>query len=413
MATFYESLVQGRFTSPIASFALLNQIYYALAITAVLLAVTLPFLRDSVLSYGKLDATPPTSSSSSKKDSSTRAYWIKAIKGLQVPKVWFAHFYVFAPLWMIYITVDLWVYSSGAVVLPPTTISFSTTTTVIRNAPTLLTSTRRYWSLLTLLNYLGIMPSHIPLASAHSATEPLIVRAWTPPPHVLLTMACYFLQVVRRWYESYYVERPSAEARIHVSHYIVGITFYSAMAPSTWIDSYEAWLRQGGGIGSLAIDTSSDSLLFGLNGQCLLGLLVFVWASWHQYNCHVILASLRPRPAKGTDKHDKPKKHNYKVPFGDWFRYMVTPHYTAEMLIYLALYLMASSSPLTANSSTAPTLLCAWLWVVVNLGILARESDHWYRARFGDKYAALGNSGAKSASASRTTRRYIWIPFVY
>ncbi|KAG0203254.1 hypothetical protein BGX33_009229 [Mortierella sp. NVP41] len=429
MVSFYGTLGQEGLTSPISSFALLIQIYYALCITVVVMAATLPFLRDTVLPYGKLDATTTSSTSSSsrslsfikkvaKRDSSsTRDSWVKTIKDLQVPKTWFAHFYVFATLWMVYITVDLWVYSSSAVVLPPTTISFSSKIHVIRNAPAALVSTQRYWSLLTFLNYLGIMPAHIPLASAQSASEPLLVRSWTPPPHVLLAMAAYLFQVVRRWYESWYVERPSVEAKMHVAHYIVGVTFYASMAPSTWIDAYESWIRQGAEFGPVTTSSTtvapSDTMLLGLNGQCLLGLLVFVWASWHQYNCHAILASLRPRPVKGA-KDDKPKKQEYKVPFGDWFQYMVAPHYSAEMMIYFGLFLMASSSPSTANSSTAPTLLCACSWVVINLGIIARETDQWYRVQFGDRYAVVGNpAGKKSGPAGRASRRFILIPFVY
>ncbi|KAK3834198.1 MAG: hypothetical protein JOS17DRAFT_36050 [Linnemannia elongata] len=424
-APLYGFLPQDGLTSPVSSFATLNQIYFALATTSVLAAATLPFLRASVLSYGKLDSTPSASSTkSTKKNPSTSSgSWVKTIKSLQVPKFWFSHFYVYATFWMLYCTFDLWVYSSSAVVFPPTSISYSTKTTVIRSIPAVLTSTRHYWSLLTLLNYLGIMPAHIPLlASAHhSATttnEPFIVRAWTPPPHVLLTMVCYLFQVIRRWYESWFVERPSVAAKIHVTHYIVGITFYSAMAPSTWIDAYETWIKQGAATGPVGSNTAAsavppqDSMLFGLNGQCLLGLMLFIWASWHQYNCHIILANLRPKLMK---KEDKPKSQDYKIPFGDWFQYMVAPHYSAEMLIYLSLYLMASSSPLTANSSTAPTLFCAWGWVVVNLGIVARETDQWYRTRFGDRYAAIGSSvgAAKASRSGRGPRRYVLIPFVY
>ncbi|KAF9123476.1 Steroid 5 alpha-reductase 3 [Mortierella sp. 14UC] len=421
MASVYGSLAQGGFSSPVASFALLNQIYFVLISTAVLAAATLPFLRASVLSYGKLDATPSSTTSTSttrkskKEQPSRRDSWIKTVKSLQVPKVWFSHFYVWAPLWMIYMTLDLWVYSSSAVVLPPTTISYSTRITVIRSMPTILTSTQKYWSLLTFLNYLGIMPAHIPLAWAQSATEPLMVRAWVPPPHVLLTMACYLLQVIRRWYESWFVERPSVDAKMHVAHYIVGITFYSAMAPTTWIDAYEAWLRQGGAISPVNTTTPSpmDSMLFGLNGQCLLGLILFIWGSYHQYNCHVILANLRPKPSRNAGDKSK-EKPAYRVPFGDWFQYMVAPHYSAEMVIYLGLYLMGSSSPLTASSSTAPTLLCAWIWVIFNLGILARETDQWYRARFGDRYATVGApADTKAGRSGRAPSRYILVPFIY
>ncbi|KAG0380027.1 hypothetical protein BGX24_010537 [Mortierella sp. AD032] len=425
MASVYGSLAQGGHTSPIASFALLNQIYFALISTVAVATATLPFLRDSVLSYGKLDApaTPSFSSTSTsasttkkskKQQVSPRDSWIKTIKSLQVPKAWFSHFYVFATLWMIYMVIDLWVYSSSAVVLPPTTISFSTRITVIRSMPAILTSTQKYWSLLTFLNYLGIMPAHIPLTLARSATEPLIFRSWVPPPHVLLTMTCYLFQVVRRWYESWFVERPSVDAKMNVALYILGITFYSAMAPTTWIDAYEAWLRQGGALGPVDTTTPSqlNSMLFGLSGQCLLGLILFVWGSWHQYNCHVILANLRPKPSDNGDRSKE--KPAYRVPFGDWFQYMAAPHYSAEMVIYLGLYLMGSSSPLATNSSTAPTLLCAWIWVVINLGIVARETDQWYRARFGDRYAAIGApAGTKAGRSGRTPRRYILIPFIY
>ncbi|KAG0293508.1 hypothetical protein BGZ96_002737 [Linnemannia gamsii] len=422
-SSFYGFLSPEGLTSPVSSFALLNQIYFALATTAVIAAATLPFLRASILSYGKLDSAPSASPSpptkKAKRNSSTSPdNWVQTIRSLQVPKAWFSHFYIYATLWMLYCAFDLWVYSSSAVVFPPTSISYSTKSTVIRSVPTVLTSTRHYWSLLTLLNYLGIMPAHIPLAAPQPATtnEPFIVQSWTPPPHVLLTMACYLLQVIRRWYESWFVERPSVEAKMHITHYIVGITFYSAMAPSTWIDAYEAWIKQGAATGPVVFATTSsapplDSMLFGLNVQCLLGLMVFIWANWHQYNCHVILAKLRSKHMK---VEDKPKKQVYKVPFGDWFQYMVTPHYSAEMLIYLGLYLMASSSPLTANSSTAPTMLFACVWVVVNLGIVARETDQWYRTRFGDRYAAIGSPAEfKPSRSGRAPRRYILIPFIY
>ncbi|KAF9934278.1 hypothetical protein FBU30_002696 [Linnemannia zychae] len=425
--TSNEPVSQRGFSSPISSFALLNQIYYVLITTLVFMAATLPFLRATVLSYGKLDSTPtptprpstlsasPSTVKKSVQFAPVRRSWIAAIRSLQVPKVWFGHFYPFATLWMIYMTFDLWVYSSSAVVLPPTRISFSTKTTIIRSIPAVLSSTRQYWSLLTFLNYLGIMPAHIPPTLTQSITEPKTIHAWIPPPHVLLTMACYFIQVIRRWYETWFVERPSAGARMHIAHYIVGITFYSAMAPTTWIDAYEAWVRQSSSYNPAGILSAEplDSILFGLNGQCLLGLVIFIWASWHQFNCHTILANLRPQTQQGA-KESQSKKPEYKVPLGDWFQYMVTPHYSAEMLIYLGLYLMASSSPLTANSSTAPTLLFAWLWVVTNLGVVARETDQWYRSRFGDNYAAMGASAkTKPGSLGRASRRYILIPYIY
>ncbi|KAI1318311.1 3-oxo-5-alpha-steroid 4-dehydrogenase [Mortierella claussenii] len=100
------------------------------------------------------------------------------------------------------------------------------------------------------------------------------------------------------------------------------------------------------------------------------------------------------------------------VPFGDWFEYLVAPHYSAEMIMYLALYLMVSSC---GKGGQAPTLLVAWVWVVVNLGIVAKETDQWYRTRFGEDYAEPAGTPARNQGQVHIKRkqRAILVPFVY
>ncbi|KAF9569520.1 Steroid 5 alpha-reductase 3 [Mortierella alpina] len=329
------------------SFSQLIVAYFVIITTGAISAATFPALRDSILTYGKLDVPPQTSSTAAP----TRPGFVATLRSLRVPKSWFAHFYVFAPLWTIYLLLDLAIFTS------PTSF------------PRFLISAYSYVSFLTLLNTFGIMAT------------PLTATPWTPPPQIQLVMFCYLIQVHRRWYESWYVERPSPRATMHVGHYLVGITFYAAMAPCIWIDAYDLWIRAG----EQGHDEASSP---SRNIRCMLGLILFIWGSWHQYKCHVILANLRPRPVPKSDARAAEKrevaKQEYKVPFGDWFEYMVTPHYTAEMVIYLGFYMMASPALFVPS-----TLLVALIWVVVNLGIVARETDQWYRTQFGDDYAGV------------------------
>ncbi|KAK3810100.1 MAG: hypothetical protein J3Q66DRAFT_63262 [Benniella sp.] len=421
----------------IPSFSQLIQFYFLIITTAAFLAATLPPLRESILTYGKLDS--PSSSTPRPKDSKPlpvssesdndrttpkHGQIVAAVKALNVPKSWFAHFYVFATLWMIYLSVDLFVY------------------TWPQFFPRILTSTYSYWSFLSFLHLLGVMPQR---PASVSASVPELVsptEVWIPASPILLAMACYLIQVLRRWYETWFVERPSTQARIHIGHYLVGISFYAAMAPSFWVDAYESWViaketqlsQQGHPYRHLHHGHSRPSQEtkenpFGYewldwlnNWQCLVGLGLFLWGSWHQHRCHVILANLRKSPSQTKKTDDAiPQGGNgipqeYKVPFGDWFEYFVAPHYAAEMVIYFAFYLMvssSSSSPSLSGSgsgSQAITLLFASVWVVVNLGIVARETEQWYKGRFGEAFAGTRTT----ATGQRLPkRRAILIPFVY
>ncbi len=97
------------------------------------------------------------------------------------------------------------------------------------------------------------------------------------------------------------------------------------------------------------------------------GVGVFVWAQYHQWQCHRILARLR---ATG-----------YGIPTGGWFEGLTMPHYWAEVLIYVSVVLV---QPRHA--------LCGWLmmvWVASNLSISATRSHEWYQHTFGPTFARL------------------------
>ncbi|KAG0052971.1 Steroid 5 alpha-reductase 3 [Gryganskiella cystojenkinii] len=333
---------------------------------------------------------------------------------LRVPKSWFAHFYVLAPLWTIYVSLDLYLFTAKE------TSSFRDQ----QNNPPLfhlLDNYYPYFSLLSLLKLLGIMilPSSTlsgtSSSSSPSSRQPLLpLQGWIPPPEILLATFCYLLHGIRRWYETKFIERPSPKATMNLGHYVIGLTFYASMAPTIWVDAYESWAPTTASSGT---DLSTVGIV-----QCLIGLCVFLWGSWHQYNCHVVLANLRspvsvsassPSTARTTTTTltTTTTATEYRVPFGDWFKYLVTPHYSAEMVLYFGFYLMASAG------QAAPTMLIAWVWVVVNLGVVARETDQWYRLKFGENYylpaTSVSKEGCSSSETSTTRKRAILVPFVY
>ncbi len=151
---------------------------------------------------------------------------------------------------------------------------------------------------------------------------------------------------------------------------------------------------------------SPDSLIAFLHWYHAFGLCLFFMGSWHQHNCHKILARLRRRGrGRGSSNSDssptpksvvsmappvKAKELNpaiassssgsdvYGLPRGDWFEYVSSPHYLAEILLYAGtLMLFVVESPWTP-----------W-WLVVaftvfTLTLSARQIHVWYKEKFED-----------------------------
>ncbi len=109
--------------------------------------------------------------------------------------------------------------------------------------------------------------------------------------------------------------------------------------------------------------------------------LLFLWAYTHQYRCHVILAQLRA--AKN--------KPQYGLPTGDWFQYVSSPHFFAEMVMYFALSLCQAVTNLMAP------MWLVFLCTTCVLTVTAKQTHVWYRDKFEDY----------------PNNRKIIIPFVY
>lgn len=203
-----------------------------------------------------------------------------------------------------------------------------------------------------------------------------LLRQWDQPSgsHHLPQLQCQVglllvnFHLARRVYESLMIERPSKEARMHMSHYLTGIGFYGAMILGTWLEGavhLGVWpsrtIEKG-----IYIMFKSLYILISTghwNLSMLIALLLFFYANYHQYQCHSILASLR---SNSTER--------YSVPRGDWFEWIVVPHYFADILIYVSLCILYQFKNMT--------LLCGLIWTAVNLSITANQTFLWYQKHF-------------------------------
>ncbi|GCB66034.1 hypothetical protein scyTo_0010040 [Scyliorhinus torazame] len=71
------------------------------------------------------------------------------------------------------------------------------------------------------------------------------------------------------------------------------------------------------------------------------GIMLFFWATIHHHKSHVILASLR------KNKLGEVINFRHSIPYGDWFEVVSCPHYLAELLIYLAISMTFEGRHLT------------------------------------------------------------------
>ena len=100
--------------------------------------------------------------------------------------------------------------------------------------------------------------------------------------------------------------------------------------------------------------------------QCL-AVAVFLWASWHQWNCHNILARLRDLPSGEVTKV-------YRIPYGDWFEFVSSPHYLAEIMMYLSLFVLQKGQNIYIG--------LILLFTIQNLFLGATVTHKWYKKKF-------------------------------
>ncbi|KAK9458156.1 hypothetical protein V1511DRAFT_454229 [Dipodascopsis uninucleata] len=165
-------------------------------------------------------------------------------------------------------------------------------------------------------------------------------------PRASTALIVLFVQSARRWYECLYVEKMSNTARIRVGHYVVGIMFYVAAIPSVWCDALE-------------FENIHDTDLPPSGA-----IVLYIFAAMGQFLAHQRLSQLK--------KYSPP-------PPSALFQYIVCPHYTCEILVYVSIAWMC-------NFSKASISVLAW--TTVNLCASAEQSRAFYVSKFGEECVA-------------------------
>jgi 3-oxo-5-alpha-steroid 4-dehydrogenase 3 len=102
------------------------------------------------------------------------------------------------------------------------------------------------------------------------------------------------------------------------------------------------------------------------NYKILTGLALFAIGTFIQIAAHMHLKNLR-------------RHGSYSLPTHPLFMYTLTPHYFAECVEYLGLSVMAAPPGKYVNK----TIVCALVFIAVNLGVTAHGTRQWYARRFG------------------------------
>ncbi|KAF9871716.1 3-oxo-5-alpha-steroid 4-dehydrogenase [Colletotrichum karsti] len=175
----------------------------------------------------------------------------------------------------------------------------------------------------------------------------------------VLVWTLMLLQGSRRLYECLFVMKPGS-SRMWFVHWLLGLGFYISSLIST----------SGPKFGSLLTPTS------------VIGIAMYLYGWTNQHWCHKHLAGLK----------------KYSLPDQGLFRYLVCPHYTCECVLYLGLAILAAPRGQWINR----TILCAFWFIVANLGTTADGTKQWYAQKFGaEKPVSLLSEQAKLGSEFR------------
>lgn len=169
-------------------------------------------------------------------------------------------------------------------------------------------------------------------------------------PGTVLFMCCFTVQLIRRLLESCFITQ-FGKSQMHVSVLVLGFVHYlligfSALADVDAVAEYE-W-------------TTGRSVI------TVVGVCLFVYASYHQFVCNRLLA------------HQKlQNKMKHVIPRGDWFEHARAPLFTTEILIYFSFALVCGGRNMMVN--------VIFFWVLCNQSVCANNSFEWYETKFRDQ----------------------------
>jgi 3-oxo-5-alpha-steroid 4-dehydrogenase len=217
-------------------------------------------------------------------------------------------------------------------------------------------------------------------------------------------MVMFEVHCIRRLYECLLMTKYGSST-MDIAGYLVGILHY-VLVPSCILSSLMKRRR----------DSAEGSVL--LSVTRVLSLFLFAVGNISQFKCHRILFKLKEskceicravaklrrendldsidivlndcdKRKRGNMNADSNKNrcqcinvtnqlggdsfHSYSFPRGFGFDYVVCPHYSSEIVIYISFLML---------DPTSSSLLCMLLWVASNLSVVADSQFHWYIEKF-------------------------------
>jgi len=171
----------------------------------------------------------------------------------------------------------------------------------------------------------------------------------------------YSIHCIRRLYESTCISVFSSTARINILHLILGCSFYV----NAVITQLSLWPCDN------TITSCKRISSWSISRWQLALIVIFLLAMLSQHVTFRILANLR------KDSKGKVTTQKHLIPYGAPFRFLSSPHFTVEILIYLILSVWYEFALSTVLMS---------IFVLANQSLVALSTHRWYLDRFGDKY---------------------------
>ncbi|KAL0677109.1 hypothetical protein Bca4012_005090 [Brassica carinata] len=297
-----------------------------------------------------------------------------------VPQKYFAHFYVFGVAWTTLLLAITWMHAFKMAPLSSEEFMFSRYLTGGYHVESQFKVRRAVF--LLLLMEIQVSASAVASASAAAAASASAAAAASASAAAAASMKT----VVVRFADADADAAADAAAdycsfrrrrKLRSTPTLPQEAYYYAAAPlSLCVNLVAGFISKGKDhISSSEFDLLSFlSPLMNLGWCQLIGGAIFLWGWLHQRRCHAILGSLRKSPSQAKE---------YIIPHGDWFDIVSSPHYLAEIVLYVGL--------LIASGGTDITVWLLFGSVVGNLSLSAGETHRWYLLKF-EHYPANRNA---------------------
>lgn len=196
-------------------------------------------------------------------------------------------------------------------------------------------------------------------------------------------LTAYQLHLARRVFECLFVHRFSTSSRMPILLFLAGAGHYLftsftllpvSSRPEPHLYQYHEWIDPEDIVEGIHGEADPDQLVISI------GVLLFVFGNLMQWIAHNDLAALR-------FNKDPEEKELYPLPTQVLFKYSLSPHYTAEIAIYIGLTIaklgLECQSGYRFDSGSVPfyarfNLLLATMWVFANLTVTAVRTKSWY-----------------------------------